>query len=156
MSENFKPINSQEELNAVIKDRLERAEKGYQEKYADYDSIKAKNGTLESKIAELQKSISDNNTKIADFEKAIAQKDLTLKSYESQSVKQRIAHEMGLPYEMAQRLTGDNEEAIKKDAEALYKAINQSKGTAPLANSENNSDKTTEAYRSMLNNLFNK
>lgn len=156
MSETFKPINSQEELNAVIKDRLERAEKNYQEKYADYDSIKAKNGTLESKIEELEKSISDNNTKIADFEKAIAQKDLTLKSYESQSVKQRIAHEMGLPYEMADRLTGDNEEAIKKDAEALFKVINQSKGTAPLANSEKNSDKTTEAYRSMLNSLFNK
>lgn len=156
MSETFKSINSQEELNAVIKDRLERAEKSYQEKYADYDSIKAKNGTLESKIAELEKSISDNNTKIADFEKAIAQKDLTLKGYESQSVKQRIAHEMGLPYEMAQRLTGDNEEAIKKDAEVLYKAINQSKGTAPLANSEISSDKTTEAYRSMLNSLFNK
>lgn len=156
MSDTFKPINSQEELNAVIKERLERAEKSYQEKYADYDSLKTKNGELENKIAELTKSLTDTSSKVATFEKSLAEKDLTIKGYESQSVKQRIAHEMGLPYEMAQRLTGENEEAIKKDAEILYKAINQSKGTAPLANSEHGSDQKTEAYKSMLNNLFNK
>lgn len=156
MSETFKSINSQEELNAVIKERLERAEKSYQEKYADYDSLKTKNGELESKIAELTKSLTDTSSKVANFEKAIADKDLTIKSYESQSVKQRIAHEMGLPYEMAQRLNGEDEDAIKKDAQMLYKAINQSKGTAPLASSETSSDQKTEAYKSMLNNLFNK
>ena len=39
--------------------------------------------------------------------------------YESDSVKTRIANEMGLPSSIASRLKGSNEEEIRKDAESF-------------------------------------
>ena len=59
---------------------------------------------------------------------------------------------MGLPYGMAERLSGEDEEAIKKDAEAL-KAIlgTQPKKTTPLAGTE--STGKDDAYKNMLSKL---
>ena len=43
----------------------------------------------------------------------------------SASVKTRIAHEFGIPYELASRLSGEDEDAIRKDAETLSQLIGQ-------------------------------
>ena len=42
-----------------------------------------------------------------------------LQNIESDSVKTRIANEMGLPSSIASRLKGSNEEEIRKDAESF-------------------------------------
>ena len=60
---------------------------------------------------------------------------------------------MGLPYEMASRLKGDTEEALREDAEAL-KGLMGNK-TAPLAGYDNQDaepDRKSE-LRSMLNSM---
>ena len=59
-----------------------------------------------------------------------------MKGYETSSVKMRIAHENGIPYELAGRLSGDNEEAIKKDAESMSKFLKASGRRVPLASTE--------------------
>lgn len=156
MSDTFTAITTQEQLNAVIKDRLERAEKSYQEKYADYESLKSQKLDLEKKVNELTKTLTDTTSKVAVFEKTLGEKDIALKNYESQSVKQRIAHEVGLPYEMAERIKGTTEEEIRKDADSLFKAIQTSRPTAPLASNETGADQNTEAYRTMLHQLLKK
>ena len=51
---------------------------------------------------------------------------------------------MGLPYQMASRLTGDDEKAIRADAEAMVKLIGNNRPAAPLGSSEPNV-KNTEA-----------
>lgn len=52
--------------------------------------------------------------------------------YETSSLKTRIAHENGIPYELAGRLSGSNEEEIKKDAETMTKFLRK-KDVPPLA-----------------------
>ena len=52
-----------------------------------------------------------------------AKKDAMIKSYETNSVKMRIAHENGIPFELASKLSGDDEESIKKDAETMAKFL---------------------------------
>lgn len=37
-----------------------------------------------------------------------------LKGYETSSLKMRVAHENGIPFELADKLSGSDEEAIKK------------------------------------------
>ena len=91
MSE-FKPINTQEEFDAAIKDRLER-ERG---KYADYENLKTQVGTLTTERDTAVQQLGDANAKI--------------KTYETNSVKMRIAQAKGIPAEMALRLTGETEE----------------------------------------------
>ena len=97
MSE-FKEIKTQEEFDTAIKERLARENKKY-EGFVSPD-----------KLAELK----------ADYEKEISKEyEGKIAKYESDSVKTRIANEMGLPSSIASRLKGSNEEEIRKDAESF-------------------------------------
>lgn len=116
MSE-FKPIETQEALDAVIRDRLERQKKTVTAEVAkQYEGWVSPEDAKKSadQIAALTAKISESETKIA---------DLTAKNsaYEISSVKMKVAHETGLPYELADRLSGTTEEEIRKDADALSK-----------------------------------
>ena len=59
----FKAIETQEELDRLIQERLSR-EKG---KIADYDEIKTRNAALETEVDALKSTIEETNT--ATFEK---------------------------------------------------------------------------------------
>ena len=110
----FKPINTQEEFDAAISARLER-ERG---KYADYEDLKNQVSTLTTERDTAKQQLADANDKIA--------------KYETDSVKTRIAREKGIPAEMAHRLTGNTEEEIAKDADAMAQIFQAAKGAAPL------------------------
>ena len=55
----FEAITTQEQLDAVIKDRLERERKTLTEKYSDYDDLKERVSDYEKQIGDLNKSIKD-------------------------------------------------------------------------------------------------
>ena len=59
-----------------------------------------------------------------------------VQNYESSSLKTKVALEIGLPYQMASRLSGSTEEEIRSDAEAMAKLIGSQKPVAPLGSSE--------------------
>ena len=135
MSE-FKPINTQEEFDAAIKDRLER-ERG---KYADYENLKTQVGTLTTERDTAVQQLGDANAKI--------------KTYETNSVKMRIAQAKGIPAEMALRLTGETEEDIAKDADSLAQIFKTTRGAAPLFdNSTSVGADNDAALKQMLQNL---
>lgn len=119
MSEEFKTIETQEALDAIIKNRLERNTRSVTEevtkKFEGWISPEdAKKST--DQIAELSAKIKENEVQIA---------DLTAKNsaYEAASVKAKIAQEAGLPPELANRLSGSTEEELKKDAQALAEIV---------------------------------
>ena len=153
MSE-FKVIETQEQLDAIIKDRIARAEAKAVEKYADYEDIKAKSADKDKQIAALSTKLEEQNTKKGEYDKQISELTAKVKEYEASSVKTRIAHEVGLPYELAKKLEGDNEEAIRADAENLAKLIKPP--AAPIGSNEpvtQAANPTDAALMSMLNNL---
>lgn len=135
MSE-FKPIETQEQFDAMIKNRLEQAERSFLEKYGNSEELKTQLGDKDGQIAELTKKL-EEATKTIDGHKA-EMEGLNAKvlQYETDSVKTRIAHEEGLPYEMASRLAGDNEEAIRADAKSLAKMMKKNAPTPPSFNPE--------------------
>lgn len=150
----FKPIETQEALNEIIKERIEQAKRSEAKKFEGYSSPEDVTA-LKNQIDELTKNSAAAAEKYANYDKELADRDATIKKYETASVKSRIAHEMGLPYGMADRLTGDDEETIKKDAEALKNIIgNQPKKTTPLAGGPDTSgDSKRAAYKQMLDKL---
>ena len=117
----FTPITTQEQFDAAIGERLKREREALAKKYGDYDELRAKTADQEKQIGELTRSLTESSEKYAGYDKTLAELQAKLKGYETDSVKTRIAHETGLPYELAQRLSGDDEAAIRKDAEALAK-----------------------------------
>ena len=83
MSE-FKVIETQEQLDAIIGERVKRAERRAEEKasekYADYNDLKTKAEAYEKQIAELSEQIKGSETKQADSAKQI--EDLTGKVHQ--------------------------------------------------------------------------
>ena len=149
----FKVIETQEQLDAIIKDRISRAEAKAAEKYADYDDIKAKSADKDKQIAALSSKLDEQKTKYDEYDKQIADLNAKIKDYEAGAVKTRIAHEVGLPYELANRLRGETEEEIRADAQELAKYGRP--GTAPLGSNEPSTpmDPTDAAFMQMLNNI---
>lgn len=147
----FNPINTQEELNSIIGERLRRERetvtKEYEQKITEKDG---EIGTLKTSITDLSKQLEDANKSISEIP-ALKEK---IQGYERASVKSRVAREVGIPYELADRLSGETEEDLRKDAEGLRKLIGQVQPAAPKANGERNVGKdneaTNDAWRQVL------
>lgn len=152
----FKVIETQEQLNEIIGERIkkakEKAEAEAAEKYADYDELKAQVGTLTSQVEEL----TGQNTKLQESA-AEAERNLAESAkYKTDLEKTRIALQAGLKIEYADRLRGETKEEWEADAEALAKDFASSHVTAPLGSNE--PDLTIEsqekaAWKSMLADL---
>lgn len=155
MSE-FTPITTQEELDAVIGERLKRERdtvtKRYEEKYAGYVS----GSDHEAALADLQKQVDDAAKKQSENQALIDGLNAKVCGYEIASVKTRIAQEFGLPNELAERLAGDDEDAIRKDAETLAKIVGaQHKKFPPTAKTEPDKelDDKKAAYYELLQSM---
>lgn len=128
----FKVIETQEQFDAAIGDRLKREGDKIRKEYEGFlspdEAKKQYEGWLspEAEKEKYKKHLSPEDA---------AKKDAKLKEYETNSVKMRIAHETGLSYEAVDYLKGEDEEAIRKSAETLKKMFGAG-NVAPLASSE--------------------
>ena len=148
MSE-FKPIETQEAFDAALKDRLERQKKSITDEIKkQFEGWISPEDAKKSadQIAALTGKLSESETKIA---------DLTAKNsaYEISSVKMKIAHETGLPYELAERLSGSTEDEIRKDAETLSQFTSQAQPTPNYSSEPPIGSSTDAAFKALAQNL---
>ncbi len=141
----FTPITTQEQLEAVLAEKLKEREKGASK---ELEELREKAGRVQG----LEKALKDANAKAAGQEKEAGELRAKIKGYETTEVKTRIAHEVGIPYELAGRLSGEDEESIRKDAENMMKLVGR-KPTAPLADPEGIAKDKDEELRKMLHEL---
>ena len=134
MSE-FTPINTQEEFDAAIKDRLGRQESKIRGEYADYDNLKKQSETWTAEKQSYEKTIADNKTAYETLNGQLTEANGKIAQYETDALKTKIAIETGLPMELRSYLSGSTEDEIKKSAEQLGKYTKGSQ-TLPLANPE--------------------
>ena len=130
----FKAIETQEQLNAIIKARLDREK----EKYADYDQLAEKIKKLETENTSLKQTISDKETSESTTASKIADLEKDVTTWKQKSLKQQIAMKNGLPFDLADRLQGDSEESLNEDAERLASLVSVKNYTQPLADKEPN------------------
>lgn len=147
----FKVIETQEQLNAIIKARLDREK----EKYADYDQLAEKIKKLETENTSLKQTITDKETSESTTASKIADLEKDLTSWKQKSLKQQIAMKNGLPFDLADRLQGDSEESLNEDAERLASLVNVKNYTQPLADKEPNLEinSVDAAWRDVVKNL---
>lgn len=131
MSE-FKPITTQEEFDAAIKGRLSREK----EKHGDYDQLKSRVEELETENVGLKSTIEANNQSKADADKQLEELQNQIAGYETASLRTRIALQYGLPYDLADRLQGTDEESLKTDAERLAGFMKPVSKVAPIKSTE--------------------
>lgn len=147
----FKIIETQEELDNIIKDRLDRnTKKITAEVNKQFEGFISpdEQAKLTKQIEELTAQSKDKDTQIA---------DLTAKNteYATAAVKAKIAREYGIPAELADRISGTNEDEFKADAENLAKFVAKQSAPAPLFNGDKggNISSTDAALMSVLNTL---
>lgn len=146
----FTPIETQEQFDSMIGERLKREGEKIRKEYEGFlspdDVTKKYEGYLSpDEVTEKYKGY------ISPDEAAL--KDAKIKGYETHSVKTRIAHELGLSYEAIDFLKGEDEESIRKNAEIL-KGLVGNKTAPPLANPEGNNGNSVDAeLRNMVKNL---
>lgn len=128
----FKVIETQEQLDAVLGERLKRERETVKKEYEGFLSPEEAAKKYASYL-----SPEDEQKKYKDYlsPEEAAKKDAKIKGYETDSVKTRIAHELGLSYDAIGFLRGEDEDAIRKSAESL-KALVGTSSIAPLASTE--------------------
>ena len=147
----FKAIETQEQLNAIIKARLDREK----EKYADYDQLAEKIKKLETENISLKQTIIDKETSESTTANKIADLEKDVTAWKQKSLKQQIAMKNGLPFDLADRLQGDSEESLNEDAERLASLVKVKTYTQPLADKEPNveTNGVDAAWRDVVKNL---
>lgn len=109
VTDEFKPITSQEDFDAALKDRLARE----RQKYADYKDLKAKASRLDELERANQSEIEKANNKAAASE---ADRD----DARAEAMRLRVAVEHGIGLEDADLfLTGRDEETLRAQAKRL-------------------------------------
>ena len=151
MSEEFKVIETQEDFDKAIQKRLARAEREMAEKYQDYlapDQIEKLKKEYEDKIQKAEESLKAASDKLASHDQIVADLTTRATTAEGKLLKNRIANESGVPYELADRLVGSNEEELKADAEKLASFLGP-KSAPPLRSTEPGAHTTDKATADM-------
>ncbi|WP_455093121.1 capsid assembly scaffolding protein Gp46 family protein [Parvimonas micra] len=152
MSE-FKPITTQEELDSIIGERLKRQKESISKQYTDYEELKTKNVDLEKELTELKKSLESSTSSKTELEKQIEELTGKVKAHDLSSLKIKYALENGIPYNLAGRISGDDEESIKADAQSLSDFFKSQTPPPPLKNTETNTKGEDVAYQNILKGL---
>lgn len=141
----------QEDTNKFIGERLSKNTESVTKKvteevearYKDYVSKE----TYESLNSEFEKA-----KKLNDEHDSIVQGlNTKIGQLETNSLKVRIALESGLPYEMASRLNGTDEESIRRDASTLSGFVSAKK--VPPKRNQEARDTKENAYKELLKDL---
>lgn len=151
MSE-FKAITTQEELDSIIGERLKRQKESILKQYTDYEDLKTKNVDLEKELTEIKKSLESSTSSKTELEKQIEELTEKVKAHDLSSLKIRYALENGIPYHLAGRISGDDEDSIKADAQSLSDFF-KSQTPPPLKSTETNTKGEDVAYQNILKGL---
>lgn len=121
----FKPIETQEDLDIIVGERLKREREKYagfdeaKEKAAKFDELTKRVSGFEEQIQKLNNDLKAEREKHSNTDETIAALTKRATAAEASILKSKIAHEAGLPYELAERLSGDTEDALREDAKTL-------------------------------------
>ena len=152
----FVAITSQEQLDAVIGDRLKRSEEKWQKKYEGYispDDFTAKTSELQKQLTDATNALDGINKKAAGYEKDIADRDSKIKGYEVSAMKHRIAHESGLSYDAVDFLQGSDEDTIRASADKFKTLMGKSHPSPEFKNEPDVSSSKEASVKKLAQNL---
>ena len=118
------PVTTQEQLDKIVKDRLEREREKVRSEFSDYDDLKAKALQLD----ELEKSGSEELKKaLAEVDNLKGELQTRDENAKLQQMRKQVAKDTGVPEDLIQ---GADEESMKTFAEAV--ASFAKKPSAPI------------------------
>lgn len=107
--------------------------------FSDYESVQTAKEALEQQVSDLQKTLASNDEKYKDYDSKQSELLQKVKGFETKELKLRIAHENKIPFELADRLSGETEDEIANDAKNLSVFVAK-KDNPPLKTETNNTE----------------
>lgn len=151
MSENT--TFTQEELNKIVSERIKRAQ-------AKTEELENRVKELEEERAGLLSTIEANNQLLIEKDGLISAKEAEFAElqkvsdeYKASQLKAQIAVRNGLPYGLAERLQGSDEESLQADAERLSAFVKPKQVIAPMKSNEPEVDSRTASMQQVLQQL---
>lgn len=116
-----------------------------------HEQLKEELATLQKQLDDANKTLENERTTLQEQIQALEKERNT---YKTNDLKLRIALESNIPYELANKLSGEDEESLRQDAQTLANYIAKPETVAPLKDVEPQVvDSETESYKNILNNL---
>ena len=115
----FTPIETQEAFDAAIKERIERAKASVRDEFKDYEDFKTKASAYDEKVKEYEAKITALTGSASEKDSRISELQAKVATYESDSVKTRLAAEYGLDPETIEFMTGKDEKEWRQKAEKI-------------------------------------
>lgn len=149
----FKAITTQEEFDKAIAERLKRQKESIFKEFEDYEQIKKERDNLQNELIELKKTSETYVAEKENHSKELEELNNKIKDYELNNMRMKIAIENNIPYSLADRLKGDDEESLANDAKSLAEFVSKNKNVAPLKSTEPKVDGKNASYKKLLENL---
>ena len=148
---------TQEEVNKLVgQARLEGKDSGRKEYegWISPDDLAKQKEKFNSQVEGLNEQIKTLTDEQAALKTQLTEKDGTIAEYEINSVKLRVAKDLGLSYDAIQFLKGEDEDSIRESGESL-KSLGGTQKMPPEFNSERppEEDGVTAAFRKMNPNI---
>lgn len=120
MAEDFKTIETQEEFNERIKDRLDRERSTISRQFEDQiKKAEADRDAYKNQVEGFQTSAKENAEKITDLETKLEEANKKAAGLELENLRTQVAIEKGLPMTLKGRLNGATKEELEADADSL-------------------------------------
>lgn len=110
------PLHTQSEVDDIVTKRLDRE----RSKYSDYDDLKKKAGTVDTLTKEHEEKLKKAGDEKADLEGKLKKANL-------ETDKVKIVGEFKLSDDLAEFVTGDTQDEMRKKAEKLSKGVKPEK-----------------------------
>ena len=133
----FKIIETQEQLDSILHERLQRKEAQIRKEYEGFlsaEEVTSKFAELTKQAEDLQNALTDANSKISAHTEELKARDNKIAEYERDALKIRICRENGLPFDAVNFLGGTDEKTITESATALKSMLTTN--AMPLAQTE--------------------
>lgn len=115
----------------------------------DYEELKKTNSTLEQQLSDLQATLDSKETELGSIDELKKE----IETHKLENLKTNIAIQANIPLELAGRLSGENEEEIKLDAEKIAEFVNKKQPLPMKPTEPQEVDKTEQAYENIIDNL---
>ena len=153
----FKTIETQEEFDKIIQKRLEQKEREVSERFKDYlspEEVAKLKSEFDGKIKAANDSLKAERDKSIEHSKVVSELENRAKSAETKWLKGKVAMEKGIPFELADRMIGETEEELLKDAESVSSLL-APKSAPPMRTNEpqGTNPNNANAYAALLANL---
>lgn len=145
----FKAIETQEELDKIIGERLKRERKQVEDEFTEkLAALAEENKALKSEVAEAKVGLDRAGEKDKEIEALKGQ----VAGYERSELKRKVALDHDIPYKLAERIRGESEEEMIEDAKSLAAYFAKDEPVPPLKNPDMGAD-DGGAYKDLLDGL---